>query len=102
MSAGQVGGGNDAFNFEKFVESFWRRSERERSLGETGATGVVEVDQGEHLAANGFVADPKDEVVAPLARFDGVGESKKIGADAFGVDGSFPPEATYLASCYGL
>jgi hypothetical protein len=53
-----------------------------------GGAGVVEVDEGKHLSADGFVAYPEDEVVAPLTGFDGVGESEEEGSEAFGVHGS--------------
>ena len=38
-------------------DDVWRRPMRSR----------VEADEGEHLAADGFVADPEDEVLAELA-----------------------------------
>jgi hypothetical protein len=47
--------------------------------------GLVEVDEGEHFAADGFVADPEDEVGAPLHGFGYVGEGEEIGAEALGV-----------------
>ena len=97
MGAGQVGGGDDAFDLEQFMESFRRGGERQRSLGKTGATGIVKVDEGEHLAADGLFADPEDEVVAPLARFDCVGEAEKVSADAFSVD-SFSPSGRDVPS----
>jgi hypothetical protein len=85
VGAGQIGGRDDAFSFEQFVEPFRRGGEGESRFGEPGAAGVVEVDEGEHLAADGLVGDPEDEVVAPLARLDGVREGEEIGANAFGV-----------------
>ncbi len=84
FGAGEVGGGDDAFDFEELVEALGVGGEAEVGAGEAG-TGVVEVDEGEHFAADGFVADPEDKVVAPLASFDGVGEGEEEGAEAFGV-----------------
>jgi len=46
---------------------------------------AVEIDKGEHLAADGLIADPEDKVGAPLHGFDDVGEGEEEGADAFGV-----------------
>jgi hypothetical protein len=91
VGAGEVGSGDDAFDFEKLVEAFRIGGEGERGFGEAGATGVVEVDEGEHLASDGLVGDPEDEVVAPLTCLDGVGKGEEIGANAFGVHcWSFP------------
>lgn len=53
-----------------------------------GGAGVVEVDEGEHFSADGFVAYPEDEIVAPLAGFDSVGEGEEEGSEAFGIHGS--------------
>jgi len=44
-----------------------------------------EVDEREHLAADGFIADPEDEVVAPLEGFGDVREGEEKGADSLGV-----------------
>ena len=49
---------------------------------------LVEVDEGEHLSADGFVADPEDEVRAPLHRLHDMGEGEEIGAEARGVHGA--------------
>ena len=46
-----------------------------RSLG-------VEADEGEHLAADGFVADPEHEIFAELDGLDDVGELVEEGAGA--------------------
>ena len=48
---------------------------------------VVEVDEGEHFAADGFVAGPKDEVCTPLHGLDDVGDGQQISAEAFGIHG---------------
>ena len=44
-----------------------------------------EVDECEHLAADGFVTDPEDEVVAPLKGFGDVREREEEGAGSLGV-----------------
>ena len=86
FGAGEVGGGDDAFGFEELVEALGVGGEAEVGAGEAGA-GVVEIDEGEHFSADGFVAYPEDKVVAPLAGFDGVGEGEEEGSKAFGVHG---------------
>jgi hypothetical protein len=47
----------------------------------------VEADEGEHLAADGFVAYPEDEVLAELYGLDDVGKLVKEGASALDVHG---------------
>ena len=84
VGAGEVGGGDDAFGLEELVEVLGVDGEHEVGAGEAGAW-VVEVDEGEHLAADGFVTHPEDEVVAPLAGLDGIGEGEEVGPEAFGV-----------------
>jgi hypothetical protein len=91
VSAGEVRGGDDAFGFQEFMEAVRRGGEGEYGFGEAGAAGAVEVDEGEHLAPDGFIADPEDEVVAPLAGLDDVRKGEEVGADGFGVDLSVPP-----------
>jgi hypothetical protein len=103
VGAGEVGGGDDAFGLEQLVEALGVGGEHEVGAGEAGA-GVVEVDEGEHLAADGLVGDPEDEVIAPLTCLDGVRESEEVGANAFGVHcWSFPrgvPPPYLAASTY--
>jgi len=86
FGAGEVGGGDDAFDFEELVETLGVGGEAEVGAGEAGS-GVVEVDESEHFSADGFVAYPEDEVVAPLTGFDGVGEGEEEGSEAFGIHG---------------
>ena len=50
-------------------------------------TGAVEVDEGEHLAADGLVADPEDKIVAPLHGFNDVGNLKEEGSGFLDVHG---------------
>ncbi len=85
VGAGHVGGGDDALGFEQLGVAFGAGVEPEDS-----SACVVEVDEGEHFAADGFVADPEDEVVAPVHAFGCVGEGEAEGADLFVVhDGNF-------------
>jgi hypothetical protein len=93
--AGHVGGWDDAFDFEKFGVTL-----RAGGVGDDRgcfvslARGIaVQVDEGEHLAADGLVADPEDEVGSPLHGLDGVRETEEIGSDAFGVH-AFPFRGT--------
>ncbi len=78
-----VGGGKDAFGFEEFGVAL--------GAGEVGddaggAALVFELHHGEHLAADGFVADPEDEA-AELLGLDDVGEAEEIGLEALDVHG---------------
>ena len=84
VDAGHVGCGEDAFDFEEFGVA----------LGPGGVGDdlpvlvLVEVHEREHLAADGFVTYPEDEVRSPLHGLDGVREGEEEGADAFGVHGA--------------
>jgi hypothetical protein len=86
VDAGHVGCGVEAVEFDELGETLGAGGVGEDAVGEAGAG--IEVDQGEHLAADGFVADPVDEVVAPLAGLDDVRELEEKGAEAFGVHGN--------------
>jgi hypothetical protein len=73
--------GEDALDFEEFGEA----------LGAGGVgddAGMVvrlfQLDPGEHLAANGFVANPEDQATELLS-FDGVGKGEEEGANALDV-----------------
>ncbi len=48
--------------------------------------GLFQPDPGEHLAADGFVADPEDKP-AKLSTLDNMGQVEQKGANAFGVHG---------------
>jgi hypothetical protein len=48
---------------------------------------LVEVDEGEHLAANGLVAHPEDKVRAPLHRLGDMRQAKQIRAQPFNIHG---------------
>ena len=85
--AGGVGSGVEAVSFEEFGVALGAGGEGEEADDVIGGSGVVQVDEGEHLSADGFVADPEDDVVAPLSGFDGVGEGEEEGAEAFGIHG---------------
>ncbi len=80
VDAGEVGGGEEAFGFEELVEALGAGGE-----GDDGAAVAIEVEEGEHFAADGLIAGPEDEVVAPLGGFDDVREMEEEGAGSFGV-----------------
>lgn len=82
VDAGEVGGGAEAFAFGEVGEALGGGGE-----GEDAVFIGCEIEEGEHFAADGFVADPEDEVVAPLEGFDDVGEGEEEGAGGFGVHG---------------
>jgi hypothetical protein len=84
VDAGHVRCGDDALNFEEFEVAFGACG-----VGDHRFSVAVEVDESEHLSADGLVSDPEDEVVAPLHGLDCMREGKDVGADTFGVDGGF-------------
>ena len=103
VRAGEIRCGNEAVELEEFGEAGGaggvgeqrvglptpackaRRGPRLAASGGFRVRGLVEVEEGEHFAADGLVADPKDEVGAPLHGFGDVGEGKEKGAEALGV-----------------
>ena len=89
VDAGHVGGGEDAFAFEEFVVALPSGRVRDdcASFVLLRALIFIEVDEGEHLAANGFVSDPEDEVGSPLHGLGDVREGEQEGAGALGVHG---------------
>ena len=91
--AGHVRGGDDAFDFEQVGVAFGAGG-----VGDDRFSVSLQIDQGEHFSADGFVADPEDEVGSPLHGLDGVGKGEDVGADAFGVDG-VPPLSS---RCWGV
>ncbi len=91
VGTGQVGRGNEAFLFEQIVVDLGAGDE-----GDEGTVVAVEIDEHEHLSADGFITDPEDEIVAPLPGLDGVGEGEEEGADAFDV------HAGSILAGYGL
>ena len=80
VDAGHVGGGDEAVLLQEFVEEI-----RPGSEGDEGAAVPIEVEEREHLAADGLVSDPEDKVVAPLLGFDDVREMEEEGAGSLGV-----------------
>lgn len=76
VGAGEVRGGVEPFAFEEVGEAGGAGGE-----GDDGAStsdGVlVEAEDGEHLAADGFVSDPEDEAGSPLEGFGDVGEGEE-------------------------
>jgi Protein of unknown function (DUF3738) len=82
VDAGHVGRGVEALEFEEFGVALGAGR-----VGDDAGAVCVEVDEGEHLSADGFVADPEDEVGAPLHGFDSVRKLEEEGAEALGVHG---------------
>ena len=102
MGSGEIGCGDDAFGFEQFVEAVGVGGEGEDRAGAGGVgCGIVEVEEGEHLAADGLVGCPEDEIVAPLAGLDDVGEGQEVGANLFGVHG-VPPSPYHSRKVSGF
>jgi hypothetical protein len=106
LGSGEVGGRHEAFELEEVGVAGgaggvgedgvgfgrgWHRPIHAMVLHEWGTrrllAWLVEIDKGEHLAADGFVAGPEDEVVAPLHGFGDVREGEEIGAEAVGIHG---------------
>jgi hypothetical protein len=79
--ARDVGGGKDAPVFEEFGVAL---GTDEVGDDAGGSALLFEPDHGEHLAADGLVANPEDEA-APLFGLDDVGEGEEISAEAFDV-----------------
>jgi len=93
VDAGHVGGGDNPFDFEEFGVTLWTGGVGDDRPWFVSLVAVVtvQVDKGEHLAADGLVADPEDEVGSPLHGLDGMREGQDIGSNAFGVHaGRFP------------
>ncbi len=63
VGTGEIGRGDDTFDFKQLVVALGTGGEHEVGASEARA-GIVKVDEGEHLAANGFIAGPEDEVIA--------------------------------------
>jgi len=79
--AGDIRGGKDAFGFEEFGVAL---GACEVGDDAGGAALVFQLHHGEHLAADGLVADPEDEA-AELFGLDDVGEAEEIGLEALNV-----------------
>jgi hypothetical protein len=100
VDAGHVGGGNNALDFEKFRVTLGAGGvgDDRAWFGALGTVVAVQVDQGEHLAADGLVADPEDEVGAPLHGVHHMREGEEKSSNAFGVHDDFlrgyPPPPT--------
>jgi hypothetical protein len=97
--AGYIRCGEDTFGFEKFGVAGWAGKVGD----DTGGAGVLlQLDHGEHLAADGLVADPEDET-SELLGFADVREGEEIGADAFGVHaGKYRASSGGFATRIGL
>ena len=104
---GEIRRGYEAVEFEEFgvaggtgcVGDEWVQLGRGTHVGRVG---VVEVDEGEHFAADGLVADPEDKVGAPLHGFDGVREGEEEGAETFGVHGGKVLDSRFRFKVRGL
>jgi hypothetical protein len=80
VGAGEVRCGLQALDFDELGEALGTGGE-----GDDTVRAGREVHEGEHLATDGFVADPEDEVVAPLEGFGDVREREQEGAGSLGV-----------------
>lgn len=86
VDASHVGSGDEAFDFEEVGVAGGAGGVRENQAFPRGLRGgLVEVNEGEHFAADGFVSSPEDEIRAPLHGFDHVREGEEVSAKAFGV-----------------
>lgn len=94
VGSGEVGCGFEALYFDEFGEALGAGGEGDDALGAAG-----EIDEREHLAADGFVADPEDEVVAPLEGFGDVREREQEGAGELGVHGEEYRRALLTPRC---
>jgi hypothetical protein len=82
VDAGHVGRGLEAVELQQLVVALRAGGVADDALGV-----LVEVEQSEHLAAEGLVAYPEDEVLTPLFGFYDVRQREEVGASAFGVHG---------------
>ena len=80
VGSGEVGCGFEVLDFDELGEALGAGGEGDDTVGAGG-----EIDEREHLAADGFVANPEDEVVAPLEGFGDVREREQEGAGVLGV-----------------
>jgi hypothetical protein len=78
--ARDVGGGKDAVGFEEFGVALGAGEVGD----DAGAAVLFELHHGEHLAADGLIADPEDQS-AELLGLDDVGEAEEIGLEALNV-----------------
>jgi hypothetical protein len=76
----QVGCGLEVFELDEFGEVVGTGGEGDDAVRARG-----EVDYGKHFAADGFVADPEEQVIAPLQGFGDVGEREEKGAGSLGI-----------------
>lgn len=84
MDARHIRCRRDALDFEKLRVAFRTGGVRD----DMPVLVVVQIDEREHLAADGLVAYPEDEIRTPLHGLDDVRKGEEVGADAFGVHGS--------------
>jgi hypothetical protein len=80
VDARHVRRGNKTFALQQFCIAL-----RAGAVGDDAVLAGVQVYEAEHFAADGLVADPEDEVVAPLLRLFDVRQLQQEGACGFGV-----------------
>jgi hypothetical protein len=73
MGSRQIRGRKNAFGFQQLGVSFRAGGERKYRF-----LVVVEVEYGEHFAADRFISHPEDQVCAPLHGFDDVGQAQQV------------------------
>jgi hypothetical protein len=78
----KIRGGRNAVILQQLVETLRTGEKRDY-----GASIVVEIHEGKHLAADGLVADPVDKVVAPLPGFFDKGKFAEKFPGSFNVHG---------------
>ena len=88
VGAGEVWRGVKAFKFEELEGALGAGGEGDHAMSSARRPAGGEVDQGEHLAADAFVADPEDQVVAPLKGFGDMREREEKGPGSLGVHGA--------------
>ena len=93
MKTRHIRSGDHSLVFHQLVETL--RPGRKRHHPPVGVE--IQVDQGKHLASNGLVPDPEDEIVAPLRCLFDEWEFAEEVASTFGVHGeNYPSEAAAL------
>ncbi len=92
MRPRQVRSWDDVFDFQEFCEEL-----RSCSEGTNRLLIIIEIQDGEHLAANGLVPDPKDQVRSPLHGLCHVWELPEVAACAFDIHGFQPFMASSIA-----
>ena len=87
MDLCEVRGGIDAVEFEEIGVAIETGGIGEQKRAARACNRSVQVEQSEHLAVDGLVADPEDKIIAPLHRLDNVRKGEEKGAKPFSVHG---------------